>query len=116
MLQAFDWSMERIAAALSITPPTLRKHYRRELKAREESRARAEASLINMLMREVEAGNVSAADKLFKRFDRLDLSRMADRAANRKPEPKLGKKEQRIQDAARLEGKFATPAAPRMFN
>ncbi len=98
MLMAFDWSMERIAAALSITPPTLKRHYRMQLKVREDARARVEASALNALMKEVSAGNVSAIDKLLKRFDRHDLAQMAARAP-RKPESKPGKKEMQMQAA-----------------
>lgn len=100
MLQAFDWKDEKIAAALGITPPTLRKHYFRELKARAEARARVEAKLIDSLMAEVGAGNVSAIDKMFKRLDRLDLARLP----KVEKEPKLGKKETAKREAREAPG------------
>lgn len=100
MLAAFDKNEEQIAAALSITAPTLRKHYFRELKARLEARHRLEGKLLGALAKEVDAGNVSAIDKLFKRLDRHDL---ATGAATRIPKearsPKKGKKEAAV-DAA----------------
>jgi hypothetical protein len=40
MLLAFGWNTDRIAKALSITAPTLRKNYFRELKVRLEARDR----------------------------------------------------------------------------
>lgn len=98
-LQAFGKSDDEIAAALSVSAPTLRKHYFRELKARAESRARLDGMLLAALLREVEAGNVSAIDKYFKRLDRHDL---AGFARPTKPK-KLGKKEQALEDAHRAD-------------
>lgn len=119
-LLAFGWTLEKIAAALSITPPTLRKNYFRELKAREEARARVEAACVNALMKQVDAGNVSAIDKMFKRLDKTDQAMMADRVANRggavSAAPKLGKKEARKQAAGEITGKYAPPAAPGRLN
>jgi len=113
MLQAFDWSTERIAAALSITAPTLRKNYFRELRVRAEARARTEAMLIGALAREAAAGNVSAIDKYFKRLDRHDLAQLADDVANRGSKaPRPGKKEQAQQAAVDVGGKYAPPKAP----
>jgi hypothetical protein len=119
MLQAFGWSLEKIAAALSISPPTLRKNYFRELKARLESRARVEARLITKLMAQVEAENVSAIDKAFKRLEKADLAALGEQVANRgktdKAKP-VGKKDQAQQAAKEVAGKYAPPAAPRLIN
>lgn len=118
-LCAFGWSIERIAAALSITPPTLRKNYLRELKVKEEARARVEGKLLSALMKEVEAGNVTAIDKYFKRLDKLDQAVLADRIRNAGLEPKapkpekLGKKEKRQRAADNVAGKFAVPSGPK---
>lgn len=117
-LLAFDWSPERIAASLNITPPTLRKHYFSQLKLREEARARVEAKLLSKLMAEAEAGNVSAIDKYFKRLDRHDMRLLADAAAKRgnpqRSKP-LGKKEQQLENARSIGGRFAPPMAPGML-
>lgn len=119
-LLAFDWSMEKIAAALSITPPTLRKNYFRELKFREEARARVDAKLLGLLMTEAEKGNVSAIAKYFERLERHDMKQLAASAANRgqakDKAPKLGKKEQKNADARGVGGKFAPPEPPRLVN
>lgn len=119
-LLAFDWSLERIAAALSVTPPTLRKHYFRELRARAEAGARLEAKLIANLMAQSDAGSPSATDKLLKRLDRHMLEQLSEQVANRgataeKP-AKLGKKEQQRQAAQEVSGIFAPPDAPRTVN
>lgn len=119
VLAAFDKNEEQIAAALSITPPTLRKHYFRELRSRLEARQRLEGKLLAALLAEVDKGNVSAVDKLWKRLDRHDLATVSDRVANRgKVEPKRakGKKELQREAAGEVSGKFAPPPAPRLVN
>jgi hypothetical protein len=95
-LLAFDWTLERIAAALSITPPTLRKNYFRELRVRAEARARVEGKLINALMNKADAGDVTAIDKYLKRLDRHDLAQMGRASAKAE---RLGKKETARRDA-----------------
>lgn len=89
-LLAFDWAPERISAALSITPPTLRKHYFAQLKMRAEAKARVEAKLLDALMREAEAGNVGAIEKYLKRMDR---AANVEAPAGASRDEKLGKKE-----------------------
>ena len=103
MLLAFGWNNERIAQALGITPPTLRKNYFRELKFRTEQRDRMEASLAMRLWLQVEDGNVAAMKEFRKLVERNDLmpygmvrQAAADQVAK---EPKLGKKEQALQAA-----------------
>lgn len=124
-LLAFDWTMEKIAAALSITPPTLRKNYFRELKAKEEARARVEAKCLGKLMEQVDQGNTSAIDKYLARLERHDRARVATALANRgghkaasvdAARDRMGKKEQRKAAAGEYAGKFAPPAAPLLVN
>ncbi|MFW2829887.1 hypothetical protein [Sphingomonas sp. ID0503] len=99
-MAAFDKNEEQIAAALSISAPTLRKHYFRELRSRLEARQRLEGKLLTALLAEVDKGNVSAIDKVFKRLDRHDLAAgYVGKPKAAKP-PKLGKKEQAVVDAA----------------
>ena len=101
LLMAFDKNEEQIAAALSITPPTLRKYYFRELKTRLEARHRLEGKLLAKLVEEVDKGNVSANDKLWKRLDRHDLvTGQVVRPAKAAKPPKLGKKDQAVLNAA----------------
>ncbi|WP_196258580.1 sigma-70 region 4 domain-containing protein [Pelagibacterium limicola] len=123
MLQAFDWSIERIAAALSITPPTLRKNYFRELKVREEARARVEALTMGSLLTQVEEGNVAAIKEMVRLFDKHDLAKLADHIKSRgqhgsKPpaDAKKGKKEMQREAAGSVQGKFAPPPAPDLLN
>lgn len=100
VLAAFDKNEEQIAAALSITPPTLRKHYFRELRCRLEARQRLEGKLLVSLLNQVDDGNVSAIDKFFKRLERHDLATGAMvRPARSVREPKKGKKEAAVETA-----------------
>lgn len=121
LLAAFDKNEEQIAAALSITPPTLRKHYFRELRSRLEARHRVEGKLLAALLGEVDKGNVSAIDKLFKRLDKHDLGKLAQRVADRgndrdRTPPPVGKKQSQKDAAKQVGGKFAPPPAPRLIN
>lgn len=99
VLAAFDRNEEQIAAALSITPPTLRKHYFRELRSRLEARQRLEGKLLSALLGEVDKGNVSAIDKLWKRLDKHDLATGMARPTKAKRAINPGKKQQAVIDA-----------------
>jgi hypothetical protein len=73
MLLAFGWNNERIARALGITLPTLRRNYFRELKFRDEQRDWLDASLAARLWEQVEAGNVAAMKEFPQLVERNDL-------------------------------------------
>jgi hypothetical protein len=79
MLLAFGWSNERIANALNITQPTLRRHYLSVLKVRAIARDALDARRAELLWQQVEKGNVGAM-KAFDRFleqnDRMTKSRL----------------------------------------
>jgi hypothetical protein len=103
MLLAFGWSNERIANALNITQPTLRRHYLSVLKVRAIARDALDARRAELLWQQVEKGNVGAM-KAFDRFleqnDRMTRSRLArddedeDEIAPTPPKPSgyVGKK------------------------
>ena len=101
MLVALGWSNKRIAAALLVATPTLRKHYYSELKFRDVARDRLNAGVAMKLWDLVLAGNVSGIREFQKFVERNDLmtygqagqpgTRAKGRAAK---EPKLGKKEE----------------------
>lgn len=98
MLVALGWSNKRIAAALIVTLPTLRKHYFSELRYRDVARDRLDAGLAMKLWEQVQAGNVGAMKEFQKLLERNDLMLygQAARPAKETPvkEPKLGKKEE----------------------
>ncbi|EJW12745.1 hypothetical protein A33M_1715 [Rhodovulum sp. PH10] len=104
MLLALGWSNERIANALHITLPTLRKHYFSELKFRDVQRDRMTATLTMHLWSQVEAGNVSAMREfgaLIERNDRMAAEQFFETTKTSQA-PRLGKKqldEQRAMDA-----------------
>lgn len=104
LLQAMGWPSERMANALGITPKTLRRHYSRELKVREQARDRVDAARHMALWREVAAGNVTAMKELARVFERLDLARTAKDYVEPEAEASptgLGKKEAAKLAAAR---------------
>ena len=95
MLVALGWSNVRIAAALFVTLPTLRKHYFSELKFRDVARDRLNATMATKLWDLFMSGNV-AAGKEFRDFvEKNDLMLYGQTSQPSKPEkiPKLGKKE-----------------------
>jgi len=96
LLLALGWSNDRIARALSITRPTLKRHYFRELRFRDEARDRMDAALAHKLWTLAQDGNVGAARE-FRRFvERNDLmlaGMIGGVPAKPEKEPKLGKKE-----------------------
>jgi len=96
MLLAMGWSVERIAGAMHISQPSLRKHYFSELKARHIQRDRYDATRLMQVWRQCEAGNVGAMrlmEQLTQRNDAmLAAARVRRDDADDKPEP-IGKKE-----------------------
>ncbi len=102
MLVALGWNNVRIAAALFITQPTLRKHYFSELKFRDVARDRLEANIAMQLWRGVLDGNVAAIREFQAFKDRNDLMmyghaqqpKNAGAGESKKASDKLGKKAQ----------------------
>ena len=95
MLVAAGWGNARIAAALFITQPTLRKHYFSELKFREVARDRLNANLLTKLWELFMAGNVAAGREFRDVLKDNDLMLFGQTTQPQKPEKvaKLGKKE-----------------------
>jgi hypothetical protein len=98
MLVALGWSNKRIAAALFVTLPTLRKHYFSELKYRDVARDRLNANLATKLWSLFMEGNV-AAGKEFRKFlevnDRMELERAMGSqppSTGKAPSERVGKK------------------------
>lgn len=115
VLLAMGWEEPRIAAAIGITKPTLRKHYFRELKVRDEARARLEAELITGMAAKALSGDVPAYREVCRAIEKADLAK-AEGAYQRSAAPavstaKLGKKEQR-QAAAESVGGHLLPGPP----
>jgi hypothetical protein len=98
MLVAAGWSNARIAAALYITVPTLRKHYFSELHYRAVARDRLNANMMTKLFELFMAGNVAAGREfrdLMRENDRMEIERSmaAKPKTDDEKQPRLGKKE-----------------------
>lgn len=105
LLLALGWGNERIARALYITKPTLRKFYKAELKRRDEQRDRMDAALAMRLWRLVEDGSVPAMKEfreLVRRNDLMTYGQTERPQPTQQPKPQSkGKKEQALEDAQR---------------
>jgi hypothetical protein len=99
LLLAFGWTKKRIAQALRITLPTLRKHYSSDLRARDEARPALEAQRLQMVYDQARAGNVGAIKELGRLIERDELHRALPRPATDEAPDKLGKKERAARDA-----------------
>ena len=109
MLVALGWSNARIAGALFVTVPTLRKHYFSELHYRAVARDRLDASLAMTLWQEVQKGNVGAVREFNRFIERNDLmlfgqTGRSDRVKKLKV-PKLGKKQEQRHRSACQNGR-----------
>jgi hypothetical protein len=74
LLLALGWSNSRIAGAMGISEPTLRRYYLSELKLRAIARDALDARRAEKLWQQVEKGNVGAMkafDKLLEANDRM---------------------------------------------
>ncbi|WP_245282135.1 hypothetical protein [Rhizobium sp. LC145] len=78
LLLAMGWSNARIANALGITQPTLRKNYFQQLRCRDLARDRLEGARLDLAWELAKAGNVGAMRefaRLMERNDRMELER-----------------------------------------
>lgn len=73
VLLALGWSNERIAGALHITQPTLRKYYFSELKARDIQRDRLDAWRFEKVIAAAQEGNVGGMRLLAQMIEKNDL-------------------------------------------
>ncbi|MFC2248530.1 hypothetical protein ACETRX_02780 [Labrys portucalensis] len=90
-LLSFGWSHERIAGAIGITVPTLKKNYFQLLKLRDFARDKVEATRAAILWSEVEKGNVTAIKEYGKLIEKQD-ARLASRHFQSQSAPAAGKK------------------------
>jgi hypothetical protein len=117
-LWAFGKSNEECAMALGITLPTFNKHYfkNKAMKVvRDEAMLRLQAKTLSALLAQVDAGNVSAIDKMLQRIDRHALKIESHKRQLTPAAPK-GKKELAHDAASKVAGKYAPPAQPLFVN
>ena len=100
LLLAMGWSNSRIANALGITQPTLRKNYFQQLRQRELARDRLEGARIDLAWELAKGGNVGAMrefGKLMERNDRMEIERELGSSPKHEEKPaapeRLGKKQ-----------------------
>lgn len=121
LLLAIGKTEDEVAAGIGITAKTLRKHYSRLLRVRDEARARLEAGMLDAVAIKAADGSVSAIkelDRLLEKYDRVRIARTVSQRSGEKPDKvvPLGKKELQRQAAMEVTGKFAPPPAPHMVN
>ncbi|WP_309086453.1 helix-turn-helix domain-containing protein [Chelativorans sp.] len=109
LLLALGWTIGRIANALDVSPATLKRYFRAELKQRDAMRDRLDARRLEIAMEQANAGNVAALKELGKMIERSDLmlvdAKLREAQANggADAKPKLGKKES-AREAAKTAG------------
>lgn len=99
LLLALGWSIERMANGIGVSPATVKRYFRAELKERDAMRDRLDARRFELAMEQANAGNVAALKELGKMIERSDAMLIEARLrqghqppAKEKPE-KLGKKD-----------------------
>lgn len=97
LLLALGWSIERIANGISVSPATLKRYFRAELKVRAAMRDRLDARRFEIAMEQANAGNITALRELaamIDRNDRMEIERdMGTKpATNEAPAARPGKK------------------------
>jgi AraC-like DNA-binding protein len=108
LLLALGWSIERMANGIGVSPATVKRYFRAELKQRGAMRDRLDARRFELAMEQANAGNVAALKELGKMIERSDAMLIDARLRQGHPAPapekeeKLGKKE-----AARAAAKHA---------
>ncbi len=106
LLVLADWTAKQIAEEIGVSVPTLNKHYFRNgsiKRARETVLAEVKGRLMLQLDAEAAKGNVSAMKKLADVVAKEELRAIQREMQDKPTKPKakkLGKKEQRLVDAA----------------
>jgi AcrR family transcriptional regulator len=85
MLLALGWANQRIANALGVSPATLKRYFRAELKKRYAMRDMLDARRIEIAMEQANAGNITALKELNALIDRNDRMEV-ERAMGAKPD------------------------------
>src|SRR5690606_36814981 len=73
LLLALGWTITRMANAIDVSPATLKRYFRAELKERDAMRDRLDARRFEIAMEQANAGNVAALKELGKMIERSDM-------------------------------------------
>lgn len=100
LLLALGWSLPRMANAIDVSPATLKRHFRAELRQRDAMRDRLDARRFELAVELANDGNVAALKELGKMIERNDLMLYGQTqppgSKKDEKEPKLGKKDQAL--------------------
>lgn len=119
VLLASGMTNREVAKTVGISVPTLRKHYLHLTKNRAVLLARLKARLRTAQIQQGLAGNAAALSASLRMLDTVSAERVArdlsDKAANQ-PVARgyVSKKDQRLESAQAIGGKYAVPSAPRL--
>ncbi|MER9710185.1 hypothetical protein NKJ13_07935 [Mesorhizobium sp. M0174] len=119
VLLASGMKNREVAKTLGISVPTLRKHYLHLTRNRDVLLARLKAKLRTAQIQQGLAGNAAALSASLRMLDTVSAERVASdlrgKAANQ-PVARgyISKKDQRLESAQAIGGKYAVPAAPRL--
>ncbi|MCO5071127.1 MAG: hypothetical protein M9944_07975 [Rhizobiaceae bacterium] len=120
VLLASGMTNREVAATVGISVPTLRKHYLHLTKKRDVLLNRLRSKLRTAQIKQGLAGNAAALSGALRMLDTVTAEAvnadLKSRAANQS-EPRKGyvsKKEQRMESAQAIGGKYAVPSAPRL--
>lgn len=107
LLLALGWSIERMANGIGVSPATVKRYFRPELKERDAMRDRLDARRFQIAMEQANDGNVAALKELGKMIERSDLmgvdKRLRDAQEGKGKQEKVGKKEAQ-REAAKTAG------------
>ncbi|MFD1491006.1 AraC family transcriptional regulator, partial [Ancylobacter vacuolatus] len=78
LLLALGWSITRMANGIGVSPATVKRYFRAELRARDAMRDRLDARRFEIAMEQANAGNIQALKELGRMVERSDLMRMED--------------------------------------
>lgn len=98
LLLALGWVNGRIANAIGVSPATLKRYFRADMKQRDAMRDRLDARRFEIAFEQANAGNVTALRELgamIDRNDRMEIERRMSKSGDDDDQPstdKLGKK------------------------
>jgi predicted ArsR family transcriptional regulator len=119
VLLASGMTNREVAKTVGISVPTLRKHYLHLTKNRAVLLARLKARLRTAQIQQGLAGNAAALSASLRMLDTVSAERVSrdlqDKVANQ-PAARgyVSKKDQRLENAQAIGGKYAVPSAPRL--
>lgn len=109
LLLALGWSIGRMANGLGVSPATVKRYFRAELKVRDAMRDRLDARRFEIAMEQANAGNVAALKELGKMIEQSDMMLVDRRLRDAQGSSEAQGKEEKVgkKEAARAAAKTA---------